>query len=203
MSIEYEATFTNVAIDAMRRKLTSEGANLEYSRFLQRRIVFDLPEGQELKNTWLRLRHEKDQVTLTLKYVGGKAIDDQTEIALQVSSFEAAESLLSSIGCVRRAYQENWRELWTLSGALITFDEWPFLEPILEVEGPSEDVVRLTCDRLGLNYDDAIFCSIDMLYARKYGVERDLINKRLPHLTFQGPNPFESQGNDTANSESG
>ncbi|MCP6717994.1 MAG: hypothetical protein KJI70_00400 [Patescibacteria group bacterium] len=50
MKIEYEAKFTNIDKDEIRLKLKNIGANLIRSEFLQKRIVFNLPEGHKLKN---------------------------------------------------------------------------------------------------------------------------------------------------------
>ncbi|QQR77145.1 MAG: CYTH domain-containing protein [Candidatus Moraniibacteriota bacterium] len=191
MNIEYEATFTNIEKDDIRERLKTAGAVLVRPEYLQRRIPFFLPNKEDAENSWLRVRDEGDKVTLSLKTIDGKNIENQKELCLEVNSFNDAVELLESIGCVRKSYQESKRELWTLDGVEITLDEWPFLEPFVEVEGKSEDSVRVVSEKLGFDYSKALFCAVGDLYVLKYGIHPDKINT-LDKLIFDMPNPFVS-----------
>lgn len=114
MITEFEATFKIESKDDIRSKLELAGAKLVKKEYLQKRSVFDLPKGHEIKNGWLRVRDEADKVTLSLKIVqNNTSIENQKEIELKVDSFESAVELLSTIGCEKKAYQENLREKWT------------------------------------------------------------------------------------------
>lgn len=190
MQTEYEAMFPAIEKERIRQRLQTCGALLCKLEFLQIRCVFDLPEGQEIPGGWLRLRHEGDRIMLALKIITGRSIEEQRELELQVSDFQQAEELLCLLGCRKRAYQENKRELWKLNGVDITIDTWPFLPPFVEVEGSSEQVVREICALLDLPYEEAIFGSIDTLYARHYHISPDVINHEIPVLTFGGVNPL-------------
>ncbi|MGB2791539.1 MAG: CYTH domain-containing protein, partial [Candidatus Moraniibacteriota bacterium] len=191
MNIEYEATFTNIEKDDIRERLKTAGAVLVRPEYLQRRIPFFLPNKEDAENSWLRVRDEGDKVTLSLKTIDGKNIENQKELCLEVNSFNDAVELLESIGCVRKSYQESKRELWTLDGVEIALDEWPFLEPFVEVEGKSEDSVRAVSEKLGFDYSKALFCAVGDLYVLKYGIHPDKINT-LDKLIFDMPNPFVS-----------
>ncbi|MFZ1735608.1 MAG: CYTH domain-containing protein [Candidatus Moraniibacteriota bacterium] len=191
MNIEYEATFTNIEKDDIRERLKTAGAVLVRPEYLQRRIPFFLPNKEDAENSWLRVRDEGDKVTLSLKTIDGKNIENQKELCLEVNSFNDAVELLESIGCVRKSYQETKRELWTLDGVEITLDEWPFLEPFVEVEGRSEDSVRVVSEKLGFDYSKALFCAVGDLYVLKYGIHPDRINI-LDKLIFDMPSPFVS-----------
>lgn len=158
--------------------------------FVQTRAVYNLPEGHEIKGGWVRIRNEGDKITLSLKVVDGQNIDDQKEVYLEVSDFTQADLLLTSLGCRKKAYQETKRELWKLDSVEITIDEWPFLEPFVEVEGPSEESVRSVSHRIGFDYEQAQFCAVDTLYQQKYNIPTDLINNHTPEIIFSGPNPF-------------
>ncbi|GHO78393.1 hypothetical protein KSD_61640 [Ktedonobacter sp. SOSP1-85] len=184
MRTEYEATFPDVDLEEIRQRLKQCRARLEREEFLQKRYVFDLPEGQDIPGAWLRLRHEGDRITLTLKAITGQAIELQQELEIEVNDFEQTSVLLSMLGCRRRAYQESKRELWDLDGVQITLDTWPFLEPFVEVEGPSEQTVRDACAHLQLPYEEAIFGSIDQLYARRYNISREVITRQISNLAF-------------------
>lgn len=190
MYIEYEATFTNVNKDDIRQKLKTVGATKVKDEFLQRRSVFRLPESNQIKGGWLRVRDEGDRVTMSLKIIDGETIADQKEIQIVVDSFTQAKELLVSIGCQEKAFQESRRELWLLDRVEITIDEWPFLEPFVEVEGDSEEIVKTVSEKLGFDYSQAKFCSVDTLYSEKYGLSVDRINNQTPQILFDMENPF-------------
>ncbi len=189
MEIEYEAKFLDIDKDEMRQRLKAVGAKLIRPEFLQKRIPFDLPKEKKSKDVWLRVRDEGDKITLSLKAVTGDNIEDQKEICLEISDFSDAVKMLESIGCEAKSYQETKRELWKLDDVEITIDEWPFLKPFVEVEGKSEKVVKSVSEKIGFDYDDALFCAVGKLYKIKYGIHLDEINN-LRKIVFNMDNPF-------------
>lgn len=191
MKIEYEATFPNIDKDEIRQKLEEVGAVLARPEFLQKRVTFNLPKGHEIEGGWLRVRDEGDKIMMTLKVVDGDKIHDQKEISLRVDDFEEAVKLLVAVGCQKKSYQETKRELWVLDGVEITIDEWPYLEPFVEVEGKSEEAVKKISEKLGFDYGKALFCCVTTIYNMKYGVAEEIINNQMPKITFEGKNPFE------------
>ncbi len=167
MQIEYEATFTNIDKDNIRKQLLQAGAQLVRKEFLQKRVVFSLPSGQEIEGAWLRVRDEGDKITMSFKIVDGDKIINQRETKLVVDSFAEARDFLLGIGCREKAYQESKRELWKIDEVEITIDEWPFLEPFVEVEGSSEIEIKNISEKIGFDYNQAKFCSVDTLYQEK------------------------------------
>lgn len=190
MQIEYEATFTNIDKDEMRARLRKAGATLERSEFLQRRKTFNFPKGHEVSGGWSRVRDEGNKITMSVKIVDGDRIENQKEICITIDNFEQGVAFLQIIGCEAKAYQETKRELWKLDGVEVTIDEWPFLEPLVEIEGKSEEVVRSVAEKLGFNWNTGRFCSVSPLYAEKYGISEDTINNCTPKIIFDGENPF-------------
>jgi len=136
------------------------------------------------------VRDEGNRITMSLKVVDGDKIHNQKEAMLEVDNFEEARKFLFGIGCKEKAYQESKRELWKLDGAEITIDEWPFLEPFVEVESESEEQVRAVSEKIGFDYSKAKFCAVDTLYNEKYGVSIDRINTHTPKILFKMKNPF-------------
>lgn len=189
MNTEYEATFCDVNKDDVRKRLKAAGATLVRPEYLQKRIPFHLPKETRSNDAWLRVRDEGDKITLSLKKVDGDRIEDQKEICLAVDDFDNAVELLSLIGCEPKAYQETKRELWRLDGVDITIDEWPFLEPFVEVEGESEERVRAVSEKIGFDYSTALFCAVGLLYKMKYGIHPDEINN-VKKMVFDMENPF-------------
>ncbi len=191
MKTEYEATFLDINKDDLIKKLKTLNANLERPEFMQRRVTLELPKEKQDPITWLRVRDEGNKVTLTLKSVDGKTITGQKEILIEVNDFGDTVALLESIGCDRKSYQESKRELWQLGDVEIAIDTWPFLDTYIELESTSEDAVKAAALQLGLNYQDAIFDTVNGIYRKKYGKTLDELDKQiLKDFTFDIKNPF-------------
>jgi adenylate cyclase class 2 len=193
MKVEYEASFANIDKDEMRQILRKVGATLVKPEFMQKRVVFYLPEGRDNVNSFARVRDEGDKITMSIKQtVEGGKIDEQFETCFDVSDFEEAVKFLEFLGCKQKAFQETKRELWALDGAEITIDEWPFLEPFVEVEADSEEIVESISQKLNFDYSKAYFVPVGGLYSAKYGVSVDVINNKTPKIVFGEKNPFVS-----------
>ncbi|WP_225978811.1 class IV adenylate cyclase [Gandjariella thermophila] len=134
------------------------------------------------KRGWLRLRDEGQSVTLTYKQSTAttSAIDTLLEAEVGISDFAGGQQLLEALGFEPLRYQENYREEWALDGVKLDFDTWPGLPTFLEIEGPNEESVKLAAKKLGLNFADATFGSVDEVYSRELGI--DILQK--PELTF-------------------
>lgn len=190
MQIEYEATFENVDKDEMRKRLEKAGAKLVRPEFLQKRVTMNLPKGNEIDGAWVRVRDEGDKITMTLKIIDGKNINNQKETTIIIDDFKKTVVFLKNIGCQEKSFQETKRELWVLEGVEIMIDEWPFLEPFVEVEGKSEKEVKKVSEKLRFDYGKALFCAIGHLYYRKYDMPENYFNNKVPKLTFDMENPF-------------
>ena len=190
MEIEYEAVFTNIEPDAFRTVLADAGADLVRAEYMQKRSAFNLPDSVVTHKGWARVRDEGDKITMSVKSIEGEGIESQKESCVTVDSFKQAESLLTQLGCDKKAYQETKRELWMLDGVEVTIDTWPFLEPFVEVEGSSEAVVKAVAEKLGFEWATAKFCAVDTLYSEKYDISTDQINNHTPEILFDMANPF-------------
>jgi adenylate cyclase class 2 len=189
MYTEYEATFPNVNKNEIRERLKKAGAILLRPEFLQKRVPFHLPKEKRSKNKFVRVRDEGNKITLSLKIFEGDKIENQKEICLDINNFDDAVKFLEEIGCEPKSYQESKRELWELDNVEITIDEWPFLEPLVEVEGKSEEEVRKVSEKIGFDYSKALFCPTGKIYQMKYGIPDDKINT-TPKIVFNMENPF-------------
>lgn len=185
MDIEFEATFIDIDTAAVREKLKSLGATCLKPETLMRRVVFFPP--QEVQGGWLRVRDEGDVITMSLKQVTGSKIEDQKEVMLRIHDFTSGVNLLEALGARKKAYQETRREAWLYRDVEITIDTWPGLDPFVEVEGHNEDDVKSVANTLGLNYNEALFGSVDIIYEKKLGIPPDIINMHTPEITFENP----------------
>ena len=124
----------------------------------------------------MRLRNEGDKTTLTLKQVADTStIRGTKEIELKVDDFENTNQFLEGVGLSKKRYQENYREEWQLGDILFDFDTWPDMPTFLEIEGPNEIIIKDVALKLGLDYSQAKFGSIDTIYLREYG--RDILKE--------------------------
>ncbi|MBR9704543.1 CYTH domain-containing protein [Candidatus Pacearchaeota archaeon] len=188
MEIEYEAMFKDINKDEIRKKLKDVGARLVKPEFLQKREIFKL--GDQDINKWIRLRDEGDKITLTYKELLGNAIDSQKELLIIVNDFQKTSKILEITGLKKIGFQENNREVWMINNVEIMIDSWPFIDPLVEIEGKSEEDVKKTSELLGFDYNKAIFGSVEILYSEKYGIDKIKLCNHAPILKFDMKNPF-------------
>lgn len=170
MKPEIEVKFVNIDIDAMRQKLTAVGARLEQPMRLMRRALIEQPQ-HKAERSFIRIRDQGDKTTLTFKRrapVDTHTIDDTEEIEVDVSDFDATVELFTHAGWPPKTYQENRRETWQLRDVEVVIDEWPWMPPQIEIEGPSEDAVKKVALELGQDWSEARLGHIDHIYQEYY-----------------------------------
>jgi adenylate cyclase class 2 len=167
MKSEIEVKFLAVNHDMIRAKLAEIGAACEQPNRLMRRVIFDDPALKE-KNAFVRVRDEGSGITITYKQFDSLSIDGAKEIEVTVNDFDAAVELIKSTGLSARSIQESKRETWLLGATEIVLDEWPWLKPYIEIEGASEQELKDTADKLGLDWNDAVFGDVMAAYRAEY-----------------------------------
>lgn len=176
MQHEYEAKFLNIEEDKVKSLLKKLGAKLIKPKQLLRRAIFE-NDITGSSHSWVRLRDEGDKTTLTLKQVAdASSIHGTREIELRVDGFEKTSQFLEGIGLIKKRYQENYREEWQLGDIIFDLDTWPDMPPFLEIEGPDEATIKDIVRKLGLDYSQAKFGSIDSIYLEEYG--RDILKEK-------------------------
>ena len=174
MKTEIEVKFLNIDIDEMRDKLKAAGASREQSMRLMRRALIETPEMRD-RDGFLRVRDEGDKTTLTFKQFTENSLTGAKEREIVVSDFSETLAILAECGLNHHTLQETRRETWRLDGVEIVIDEWPWISPYIEIEGDSAESVRAMADRLGFNWSEAVFGSVDVIYNRQY-----------PNMTVRG-----------------
>lgn len=167
MKTEFEAKFLNIDFDSLRNVLAKFGAECTQPMRLMRRAIIETPDLKK-DNAFVRLRDEGDKVTLTYKRFEALSVDGAQEHEIVVSDFREALALLSAAGLSHRSLQESKRETWALDGAEIVLDEWPWLNPYIEIEADSEQQVRETAEKLGFDWNDAVFGDVMAAYRAQY-----------------------------------
>ncbi|MES2213586.1 MAG: class IV adenylate cyclase [Patescibacteria group bacterium] len=184
MKTEIEAKFLDIQIDGLRSQLKELGAMMVYPEGLTRQKVFDFPDfSLDKQSSWLRLREENGEVTLTLKKWTKEGIEGMKETAFKADSFENAEQLLLAIGLKVKSSQMKKRELWKLGNTEFMIDTWPWIPTFIEIEGQSEEEVKVIAGKLGYDWKEAMFGGVARIYAKYFAIENEEID-RCPVIEF-------------------
>jgi len=167
MNTEYEVKFLNINLDDIRDKLKNSGGVLESPMRSMKRIVIDTPELKEL-DAFLRVRDEGGKITLTYKQFQGTGIDGAKELEVTVSDFDTTVAILKAVGLHHKSFQESRRETWKIGDTEIVIDEWPWLNPYIEIEGANEEAVKSVANALGLDWNDGVFGDVMAAYRKQY-----------------------------------
>lgn len=188
MKTEIEVKFLNVNFDHLRQKLTSVGAVQTQPMRLMRRSIVETPE-LEAKNAFLRVRDEGDKVTLTYKQIDEDSLIGAKEIEVTASGFDDTVALLDQAGLRAKSFQESRRETWQWGDVEVVLDEWPWLDPYVEIEGKNEAEVKEAARRLGFDWSVAVFGRVTSAYQVQYpnGDANKLVT--IPRVTFSDPVP--------------
>lgn len=185
MQIELEAKFLDVSPDEVRAKLRMHGAKLVHPERLMRRKAFDDSHGHLNQNrAWVRVRDEGDKVTMSYKQSDEDTLHGTQETVLTVDDFDRACAFLEEVGLVVKSYQETRREKWMLDSVEITIDTWPWVPTFIELEGQSEDDIKLAARALGFDWRAVMHGGVTPIYQRYYDVTHEEVNT-CPKIVFE------------------
>jgi adenylate cyclase class 2 len=190
MNTEIEAKFLHVDHDSLRAKLKSVGAVCEQPKRLMRRVVID-PPALRSKEAFVRIRDEGNKTTITYKRFNQLTVDGTTEIEIVANDFEKAVALFDAAGLTHDSYQETRRETWRLGEVEILLDEWPWLDPYIEIEGQVAEAVKTAAAQLGYDWNNAVFGGVTVVYKLQYpqhGLGEGSITQ-VPEMKFDTPVP--------------
>lgn len=190
MKNEIEAKFINIDVEALREKLRAAGAECEQPMRLMRRAVFDNEFMKTDKDGFLRVRDEGNRTTMTYKQFDDMSIDGVKEVEVETSDYEITLELLAQIGMTPTSVQETKRETWRLGDVELMIDEWPWLQPFVEIEGESEAAIRAVAERLEFDWNEAKFGGVMRVYQATYPhvTQQDNIST-IPVILFDDPLP--------------
>lgn len=184
MASEYEAKFLRVDPEDVRRRLKEVGATLVHPERLMKRKTFDfLALSLRAQGAWVRVRDEGDKVTMSYKRIAAETMEGMSEVMVEVDDFERGCDFLRSVGLVETSFQENRRETWMLMGCEVVIDWWPWILPLVEIEGTSEEEIRVVSDLLGFDWSRKVHGGIEPAYQDGYDISAQAI-KELGSITF-------------------
>lgn len=164
---EFEVKILDIDVADVKKRLQNVGA-VKVAERSMRRFVYDLERIGDSCKSWIRLRDNGENTTLTYKQIDSFTVDGTKEIEFVVGSFEQTDCFLRKLGFAPTAYQENKRVEFVLNGVEVDIDYWPKIQPYLEIEADSTERVEEIVKLLGFAMSDAV--SIDVMGVfKKYG----------------------------------
>ena len=167
MKTEIEVKFLDINIAEMREKLKDAGAQLEQPMRLMKRALIETPETNA-RHAYLRIRNEGDKITATFKQFTENSLTGAKEREIVVSDFDETIAIFAEFGLHYHTFQESKRETWRCGDVEVVIDEWPWINPYIEIEGDSEKAVKQAAKELGFTWSDAVFGSVDVIYNLVY-----------------------------------
>lgn len=137
-------------LEAVQARLETIGAKLTAPRIYERNVRYDNAErSMTPAGIVLRLRQDT-RARLTYKAEGDvkNGITSRFEAEVEVSDFDAMETILGRLGYTPYMIYEKYRTTFELDGAEIVLDEMPYGN-FVEIEG-DEDTIEKVINRLGL-----------------------------------------------------
>jgi adenylate cyclase, class 2 len=129
-------------------------------------------------------------VTLTYKQFASLSIDGAKEVEVMTSSFEDTVKIFTAIGLKVVSLQESKRETWKNENCEVMLDEWPWIDPYIEIEAPTDSEVKEAAEQLGLDWSEAKFGDVMVAYRDQYPylIETQTVGK-VPEVLFDVPLP--------------
>lgn len=189
MKPEIEAKFLHVDPDDIRARLKKIGAECKQPMIAMRRVIYD-NEVMNQKHAYLRVRDEGYKKTITYKQFDEMSLTGAKEIEFNIEDYSAAVALFEAIGVEAKSEQESRREVWMHGDVEVVIDEWPWIDPFIEIEAPTEEGVRATAKELGFAWSEASFGDVMTAYQSQYPnmLPEDKIYN-LPAIRFNDPAP--------------
>ena len=185
MPTEYEAKFLNIDVDSIKKKLKENGAKQVHGPLKFYRLIFKRCEEKGDKPGFVRIRDERNKITMTTKIFNNKKFPEEREVTIN-ESFEKGCEFLRAIGIEEKSYQETMREKW--SHPLVhevTFDIVPGLPIYMEIDCTSEANLNKLVALLDLDKTNMKYGSFDKTYTEYYDIPSDNIIHKTPSLTFK------------------
>ena len=167
MKSEIEARFLECDVELILKKLKENNATF-IGDWLQVRNCYDFNPIK--KNSWIRLRTNGIETTLTIKEITSNKIDGTKESEIVVSDFDMTDEILNKLGYVARSKQENRRIRYVLDSVEIDIDFWPKIPAYIEFEADSEEKIKAVCEKLEIDFSKLTTLDVQSIY-NSYGID--------------------------------
>jgi len=185
MGKEYEIQVLEVDVTSMRKKLKKlKGIRIHKSiKFV--RSVFNRCNSKI--RSFVRVRNEGKKTTMTIKIYNDPKFPDEHEVTIE-DDFETGKNFLEALNLKMKAYQETYREKWSLpiKGVHeITFDIWPGLPQYMEIDCSNKKTLDKVISLLEVDKKKISYGPSAAKYEHYYGISQKVINEKTKSLTFK------------------
>ncbi|MBQ8844853.1 MAG: CYTH domain-containing protein [Clostridia bacterium] len=167
MEKEIEARLLEVDVENFLIKLKENNAEF-IGDWLQVRKCYDFNPVRE--NSWIRLRTNGEETTLTIKEIENKKIDGTNELEITVSDFDKTDEILNKLGYFCRSNQENRRIRFILDKVEIDIDFWPKIPTYVEFEAKQKEDIENLCKKLDIKFEKLVTLDVSAIY-NHYGYD--------------------------------
>lgn len=175
MKYEIEARLLEVDVNDFVNKLEQNNAQF-VGDWLQIRNCYDFTPVKE--NSWIRLRTNGIETTLTIKEIENSGISGTKESEIVVSDFDETDLILNKLGYFARSKQENRRIRYMLENVEIDIDFWPMIPTYVEFEAESEADIKNVCKKLGVDFSKLVTLDVSSIYAH-YGIDIEKLPQKV------------------------
>ena len=169
---EIEIKFLAVNPSAIEAKILLLGAKKVYDHVFEE-WIFKKPEWQDYRGR-VRIRAEKDKITIAYKETTKKTSEGNIEIEFTVSDKEQAVAFLEKLDVPLARHQQKRRIHFLLGSVEIDIDFWPKIPPMIEIEGKRLEELENVAKQLGFAMKD--MCTLDALQIIQDVYHVDLTN---------------------------
>ena len=166
MKTEIECRLLDVDVKNFIEKLKRNNATF-VGDWLQVRNCYDFNPVRS--NSWIRLRTNGVETTLTIKEITNSKIDGTKECEIVVSTFETTDEILNRLGYFARSKQENRRIRFVLDDVEIDIDFWPLIPTYVEFESATEEKIKNLCKKLNIDFNNLVSVGVEEIY-KHYGI---------------------------------
>ena len=175
MCTEIEAKLKVDSLQEIERKLAEIGAEFLVEQLQTDNFFDDVNATLTKTDRCLRLRKQivGKSRSFFLTYKGAKEksnLKKRQEIEIEIKDADSVRKLLSALGYEQVLSIEKKRRLWKLGDCEVALDRLPLLGDFVEIEGPDEEKIATTQEKLGLSDLSHITESYASLAAKKQTV---------------------------------
>lgn len=193
MAVETEIKVRVSSHEPVRSHLIAAGA-LGIGSYLEHNVILDRPDGSlRAAGCGLRIRENRYRdggpATAAITFKGPVQpgpMKSREEIDFGVDDCAGATELFDRLGFVPILVYEKLRESWLLEDCRVELDEPPKIGLFVEIEGPTESLIRKVRDRIGLANAEPIRESYVRLlvdYCDRHGISPRIM--RMEHARKQ------------------
>ncbi len=167
---EIECRFLEIDKEALIKKLLDLGAQDLGECLLEETIIYDTEGIWKNSSRFIRLRKIGDKIKLSYKEHTSHTVDGTYEIEFEVSDYKKPELLFEKLGLRAYRHQEKKRHTLKLDEVIFDIDTWPKIPTYVELEGESEEALKNIVDKIGYNWEDAVFHNAGWVIENKYNI---------------------------------